>query len=413
MRRFPPIPSIRSHNNTTSTSNWGKSTDSLLVPFSVLLLFCCWNIMAAAAAAIPRTALLRSVSSAIVTELTLKCTDGMILAGQLWKSSSSAAESLAQQQQTPNDHDPPKRILCLHGWMDNCRSFHYLAPSIVNSIPNVELLALDFPGHGMSSHKSLDGPSLLLSELAYYVAEAVQQMEWTSCSPPNPADNERKNQAEQATSSSTRMPSTFSVIGHSMGAAVGCVFSSAFPEYVDRLVLIEGAGPLARNPTDISKHVREHVRKRLEGNANPREPRIYPSLEKAVQTRCFTAKNFPGNQWLSTEAATEMVLRGSVPVGDRGELKFRHDPRLLWPSIQYFSPEQTDSLYDNIECPTALILAEDGWPFDEERAQAALQRLRPALHRVLPGSHHFHADPESAEQVSQEVISFLLQKHSL
>jgi pimeloyl-ACP methyl ester carboxylesterase len=192
-----------------------------------------------------------------------------------------------------------------------------------------------------------------------------------------------------------------------MGAGIGCLYSAAFPEQVERLVLLEGVGPLARNPHDVAKHVRSHVQRRLLANADPRDPRVYPSLEKAVQTRCFTAKNFPGSQWLSTEAATEMVLRGSTPVGDQGELKFRHDPRLQWPSLQYFTPDQTESLYDDIQCPTALLLAQDGWPFDEHRFKDTIEKLQPSVYRRLPGSHHFHADPDSAERAAEEVITFL------
>jgi len=255
---------------------------------------------------------------------------------------------------------------------------------------------LDFPGHGMSGHKSVDGPTLLLSELVYYIAEAVQQLDWISTDTIDHAE----------ASSSQRQ---FTICGHSMGAAVGSVYSAAFPEHVDRLVLIEGGGPLARNGHDIAKHVRQHVQKRMVGNTHRKEPRVYPSLEKAVQTRCLTAKNFPGNQWLSTEAATELVLRGSTPVegSDDGALRFRHDPRLLWPSLQYFTPEQVDAVFDDIQCPTALVLAEDGWPFDEERAKATIERLKPVVHTTLPGSHHFHADPETADRVAEEVISFL------
>ena len=107
-------------------------------------------------------------------------------------------------------------------------------------MPNVELVALDFPGHGMSSHKSRDGPPMLLSELTYYVAEAMQQLEWTK-------------QHQDGDNNGCK----FSLIGHSMGAAVGCLYSAAFPEHVDQLVLVEGGGPLARRAEDISQHVRK------------------------------------------------------------------------------------------------------------------------------------------------------------
>ena len=381
--------------------------------FVLLYLSVC---MASVVAALQRTtgkAIMRAGVTPTVTEVTLQCSDGVTLAGQRWRAAGSEFNG---------SDDQSSRLLCLHGWMDNCRTFYQLAPAIVQAQPNVDLVALDLPGHGLSSHKGIDGPPALLAELAYYVscnvrcsesacsgsktvshmfpqvAEAIHQLGWAS------PDGATKSQPDGEDSPS------ITLIGHSMGAGIGCLYSAAFPEQIARLVLIEGAGPLAREATHVSQHVRNHIRRRLVGNqadTAKKQPRIYPSLEKAVETRCFTAKNFPGNQWLSTEAATEMVLRATYAVGDQGEVQFRHDPRLQWPSIQYFTQEQVESLYDNISCPTALLLAEDGWPFDNERFQSTLDKLQPAVYHRLPGSHHFHADPDSSAMVADKVIDFL------
>jgi hypothetical protein len=162
---------------------------------------------------------------------------------------------------------------------------------------------------------------------------------------------------------------------------------------------------MARNPKDFAKHIRQHIERRQLGMQ--KTPRIYPSLQKAVETRCQTARNFPGNQYLSEAAATEMVLRGTRPVEDGGGLQFIHDPRLLWPSVQYLTHEQVEALYEDIQCPTALLLSVDGWPFEETKHQRALEILKPVVQKTLPGSHHFHADPDTAEEVVAEVAAFL------
>ena len=270
--------------------------------------------------------------------------------------------------------------------MDNCRSFHYLAPFLIQNLPaGTELVALDFPGHGLSSHKSVDGPPMMLAESAYYVAEAVQQLKWID------GTNRSK----------------ITMVGHSMGAGVSCIYSAAFPEQVDCLVLLEGAGPLARNTADIAMHVRKHVQRRMLGNLKPREPRLYESLEKAVAARMATATFFPGDQWLSNAAAKEMVLRSTRSVGTDGSVQFIHDQRLQWPSLQYFSIDQTEALYQNIKCPSAIVMAEKGWPFDEDLYKRTLNLLKPQHVAKLPGSHHFHADPETAEAVAEHVLQFI------
>lgn len=304
----------------------------------------------------------------IAAEITLQASDGIRMAAQHWKHA--------------DNKETHRRILALHGWMDNAASYHHLAPRILDNFPeDTEIVALDLVGHGKSSHKSIDGQQCMLAEGAYYVAEAIDQLDWKS----------------------------FTLIGHSMGAAISCLYSAAFPEQVERLVLVEGIGPMARNPRDVAKHVRAHIQRRMLGQKQMKQPRIYESFQDAVNARCQTAKNFPGNQYLSEEAAAEMVRRGSRTL-EEGKVQFRHDPRLTYPSLQYFTIEQTEALYQDITCPTALILAEDGWPWDEEKFERMLDLLKPSVFKKLPGSHHFHADPLTADAVADEVIRFLRQK---
>ena len=40
--------------------------------------------------------------------------------------------------------------------------------------------------------------------------------------------------------------SSVSLVGHSMGSSVGCLFASVYPEMVEDLVMIEGLGPMSR-----------------------------------------------------------------------------------------------------------------------------------------------------------------------
>ena len=47
----------------------------------------------------------------------------------------------------PSDPTP---VLCLHGWLDNANSFLPLAAAMSTQ----SLLAVDFAGHGLSSHRS-------------------------------------------------------------------------------------------------------------------------------------------------------------------------------------------------------------------------------------------------------------------
>ena len=47
--------------------------------------------------------------------------------------------------------DDTRKILCLHGWLDNAASFNRLAPLLLDSTETpTEIVCLDFPGHGLS-----------------------------------------------------------------------------------------------------------------------------------------------------------------------------------------------------------------------------------------------------------------------
>ena len=72
-----------------------------------------------------------------------------------------APQTLAALSNQPQSGQP---VLCLHGWLDNAASFVPLATHLTEW----PLLALEFPGHGHSSHRSGDAH--------YYFFDWVQDL---------------------------------------------------------------------------------------------------------------------------------------------------------------------------------------------------------------------------------------------
>ena len=314
----------------------------------------------------------------MVKEITLPCSDGTVLAAQKFVGSTVAANCNSQDDTTTNN----KTILCIHGWMDNCRSFHYLAPALA-ARTSQHVIALDLVGHGMSSHKSKDSPPMVQAEFAFYVSEAIE-----------------------ALGISENTDTT--LIGHSLGAGISSLYAAAFPEQISKLVLLDGAGFLARDPKDSALHVRKHIETRQKKNQqSDQDPRMYPSIERAIKTRQFAASKMPGNQYISYEAAKELVKRGTVKLEEDGMIHFRHDSRYAWPSIQYMTWPQSEGIFKVIEADTCLLIAEDGYPFKPDHMEQATGLLQPKLMRTLSGSHYFHADPETADTVVDSIMKFL------
>jgi pimeloyl-ACP methyl ester carboxylesterase len=141
-----------------------------------------------------KSMLATAATSAMSTvERKFLCSDGITLASVCYRSTSAVTP--------PISNSSTRNVLCLHGWLDNSASFHIMAPELVRRGLAANVVALDSPGHGMSSHKSPDCPQLL-ADYVFYVAEVAKQLEWDK----------------------------FTVVGHSMGAAVSVMFASCFPE---------------------------------------------------------------------------------------------------------------------------------------------------------------------------------------
>jgi pimeloyl-ACP methyl ester carboxylesterase len=79
-----------------------------------------------------------------VIEKTFACSDGVKLATRHWINFDYNSPSTPTQDDT-------RKILCLHGWLDNAASFNRLAPLLLDSTGTpTEIVCLDFPGHGLS-----------------------------------------------------------------------------------------------------------------------------------------------------------------------------------------------------------------------------------------------------------------------
>lgn len=306
------------------------------------------------------------------TEFKWTCPDGIKLAGKrITKAIGGPGKKIS--------------ILALHGWMDNCATFDALADGLIEKLASagkvseVDFCAIDLPGHGHSSHKSLDGPSSILAEYCYYVFEALRQLEWKS---------------EDVT-----------LIGHSMGGAISVMFAAAFP--VERIVMLDSLGPMPKPEEAVSKNLRSHIKIRGQGKM---PSSVYPSFEKAVSIRCQTpALLFPGKQYISEETARALVKRGSI-IKEGGKLQFRHDQRLNWPSMLFLTETQLKQMYKDVanqKTSVCLLTAIEGMPFPPDKVSVVTGLLKPDVYKVLPGSHHFHSDPDSVGEVVEVIFSWL------
>ena len=331
------------------------------------------------------------------------------------------------------------RVLCAHGWVDNAASFGLLAPALAARL-RADVVCLDLAGHGRSSHRS---PGAVYQALHYAadIARALEELGWAGAEGEGP-----EGEAEEA----SRRPPVV-LVGHSMGAGLMSAVAGAFPERAAALVMLEGLGLVARAPAEAPAGFRaacaalreQQVRRPRDGGGGGGGGGVYSSVAQAVDQRLATVTRLPGAQTLSRAAAEALVRRAldelppaaaaasaaasdaavgaevpalapalaPAPAPAPTRFSFRHDRRVLSPSLLSVSEEAALAFLRGVRCAALFVSAQRGWPV----APAVLQERLAALsggaaslaHVHLPGSHHLHLDADTAPAVASAVCSFL------
>ncbi|KAL3915597.1 MAG: hypothetical protein SGILL_005576 [Bacillariaceae sp.] len=303
-------------------------------------------------------------------------------------------------------------------------------------IEEVDIVAFDFPGHGQSSHKSKDADGQVV-DYCFYVAEAVRILGWVVV---DEDDYDARN---------VKSAQRFILMGHSMGGAVSTMYAASFPQQISALITLDAFGPDFESPKNISARIRRHILDRYQHNvqrngndssggsmrvAVPMKKR-YQNVQAAATARMRTARLAPGgHQYLSQEAAMRLVQRATVPIdsitttttsssssnsssssssNNAPKVHFIHDPRLKYSPVLLHTRDQVEGFWKAIQCPVLFLVAEDGWPFPSalmEQCQAWVRHKGNLTFKKLHGSHHFHADPDTADAVAKTAVEFIQQE---
>ena len=241
-----------------------------------------------------------------------------------------------------------RRVLALHGWLDNAASFTGLAPHLADC----DLVALDLPGHGRSDHRPAGVPYHFVDFVPDVLA-AADALGWFR----------------------------FVLLGHSLGTGIGCFVAAVAPQRVAALALVEGIGPLSGQPEEEPDRLADSIRQ-MAGHGR-RPPRRYADLAAAVAARARVGD-------LSPQAAERLVRRSLRAAGDA--LVWRSDPRLRYRSPSYLTEEQVRAFLARIACPTLLLTGADAHVAARPGFAERCRCVAGLVHRVLPGGHHLHLD---------------------
>jgi pimeloyl-ACP methyl ester carboxylesterase len=254
-------------------------------------------------------------------------------------------------------------ILASHGWLDNAGSFSLLAPLL----PGCEIVALDLAGHGLSGSRSADSAYNLWQDVGDLL-DVMDELGWQRCT----------------------------LLGHSRGAGISMLFAAAFPDRVDKLVLLEGGLPLTAEEREAPAGLAQAL---LEARAlRDKGGRVFTERNTAIAERaCGFSK--------VTTAAAEILARRSlreVP----GGFQWHADQRLKAQSELRLTAEQARAFARSVTAPVLLLFAEKS-PFVDR----PLYREFPTLFANIevdriPGAHHFHLEG-SEGAIAERIRRFL------
>ena len=226
-------------------------------------------------------------------------------------------------------------ILAVHGWMDNCNTFHFLGPALAAA--GYHVVAFDLPGHGHSDPMPA-GLHCYDLEFVSVLHRLVRKMGWDQ--------------------------GKYSLLGHSLGGGICLVYTAAFPDQVELLVMLDITFLPVRpgTPLEFQPRLRASVLggSNLEDRGKTKPAKLYKNREEAVQRMLQPAlymKERRVQQTITERSAWILLERGLREV-DNGFI-FTRDPRMSVPSLNNLSWEDQLQLAQKVslECFVLIYLA--------------------------------------------------------
>ncbi len=251
-------------------------------------------------------------------------------------------------------------VLCLHGWLDNAASFTPLMQNVRLYTPNKYYVAIDWFGHGFSSHRSMDAHYHFI-DWVYDLLQLFELNEW---------DN-------------------IDIVAHSMGGMVASAFAAAFPEKVKSLTLIDSIGFISTKAEQTTEQLRDGMLSRFRASSinqsklKLKKKNLHPNEDSAIKARMAVSD-------LNYQQAQLIVNRGLVK--EESGFVWRADSRLRMVSPYRLTLKQAEQFIKDITCPVQLIYGSKGLDF----VTSGLKHFSPLFQyftsKELEGGHHVHME---------------------
>ncbi|MDH5433939.1 MAG: alpha/beta hydrolase [Gammaproteobacteria bacterium] len=239
-------------------------------------------------------------------------------------------------------------VFAFHGWLDNLVSFE----TVSTYMPEIHLVAVDFPGHGHSDHLP-PGFSYNFVDSLFLIDEVADHF---NCKSVN-------------------------LLGHSMGGAISTLYAAARPNRVNKVALIESIGPLTADDSQVTELLRRAMNQRaiIKDKLKP----VYENFAQALKARSEASS-------IDEQLIKPLVERGLIKV--EGGYTWRADSRLRITSPVRMSESHLLMALKDIVAPILLIEADAGLLQEKNLIDKRKENISELQTEIISGGHHVHLE---------------------
>jgi len=255
----------------------------------------------------------------------------------------------------------------LHGWLDTSDTFQFVVDAFAAELP---IVALDWRGFGRSAWQGR----------AYWFPDYLADLD--------------------ALLEAVAPGAPVTLVGHSMGGNIACLYGGIRPERVRRVVSLEGFGLPRTKPEQAAGR----YRKWLDELRAPPSFGTYESLER------FTAVLMRKNPRLTPERAEFIARSWSRPNGNGG-LTVSADPAHKLVNPVLYHREEAETVWGKVEAPVLLVMggrSEFAAHLGADGSEAHFRTIfRTLTVATLPQAGHMmhHEDPEAVAALIEPFIT--------
>ncbi|XP_047344103.1 probable serine hydrolase [Vespa velutina] len=267
-------------------------------------------------------------------------------------------------------------ILALHGWQDNAATFDNLIPLIKKHEP---ILAIDLPGHGLSSWLP-QGQIYLEINYILLISRLKKYFGWKKVK----------------------------LLAHSLSSHICFCYASLYSDETDYVISFDHLKPFSTNIQNYKRTLSKNIEQFLMIEEMKNKPPVY---KKEELIKKWTQNTFRS---LNVNACEILMTRGVTEMSD-GTVYINRDPRLrISPFYTCWSHEQLKEMATYIKCPYLIIQSDKEMYMEDLKyyydiVDILKKSSNDCQYYFIPGTHHIHLT--NAEALVTVINSFL-EKHN-